>query len=359
MRKLDHSNICKLYEMFEDDQIVYVVLELCGRALFDRLEEDIVLEEAEAARFVGNLASALAHIHSKNIVYRDLKPENLLLSVEDNESPTVKLVNFGQAASCGPSELLQDPVGTLHYCAPEVLRSKYSQQADIWSLGVVTFLMIYAAYPFDGEHSKDVVQAILSPHAKPDWGDSAYALSSNAKDFLKKVLEKIPKKRLTAEQALEHSWLGRHGGSMVESDPVARVSSLDQRSLEQRLSKTGQLPKSTSYSSTADRKSGVSISSGTGPPIRVPSKNSTQSGLAGAPKAYTSQRPSILVTPGLIQESLNLSSLAQVHEYMKSNSIRSSMSSIASSDEEEDQVHVVALSTTESKRQSSVEFVQS
>jgi len=207
MRKFEHENVCRLFETFEDESIYYLVIELCmGGPLFDHLEADIVVEEDQAARLVNDMVSAVTHIHAKDIIHRDLKPENFLLSECSLESK-VKLINFQTAESCTKEETLTKPCGTLHYVAPEVLRGRYGRAADMWSLGIVTFLMVYAAYPFDGSSTSGIMKAILT--GNPDWTDSCYALSNVAMDFLKQVLTKNPKVRLTAAEALEHNWLTR------------------------------------------------------------------------------------------------------------------------------------------------------
>mmetsp|Transcript_39420 Transcript_39420/g.125307 ORF Transcript_39420/g.125307 Transcript_39420/m.125307 type:complete len:378 (-) Transcript_39420:129-1262(-) len=201
MRRVEHDNICRLYEMLEDDLIVYFVLELLsGGTLFDRLESDIVLEEAVALRISRQMVSAVLHMHERSIVHRDLKPENWLFT-DFSDKNKIKLINFGLAETCAT---FTQPCGTLHYVAPEVLRGSYGQPADIWTLGVVTFLMLYAAYPFDGESCQTVLQSILG--SEPDWADSCYALSADVMDFLKKTLLKDPDSRLTANQALQHGW---------------------------------------------------------------------------------------------------------------------------------------------------------
>jgi len=212
MRKLQHENVCRLYETFEDEDIIYFVLELCaGGKLLERLESDIVLEEVEAARVGREIASAVAYFHAREIVHRDLKPENWLLS-DFSDHPRLKLVNFGLAEVCSLTDLLEQPCGTLHYVAPEVLRGRYGHASDMWTLGVVMFLVLYASYPFDGESCTTVMSSILG--SEPDWANSCYVLSEDAKNFLKLVLAKDPAQRLSASEALQHPWLTRTDSSL-------------------------------------------------------------------------------------------------------------------------------------------------
>jgi len=153
---------------------------------------------------VQEIAKAMAHVHQHDIIHRDLKPENILLS-QSTTKGTVKLIDFGTAMWCGPNDVLSDPCGTLHYVAPEVLRGNYGRPADMWALGVVAFLMIYGAYPFDGNSTTEVIKSILGD--QPNWADSCYAVSIEVKDFLHVLLEKEPKKRLTAVEAAKHTWI--------------------------------------------------------------------------------------------------------------------------------------------------------
>lgn len=173
--------------------------------LFDRLEADIVLEEEEAARIAGEMVSAAAYIHDRHVVHRDMKPENWLITESSSGQGHVKLVNFGTARRCKSWDFLTEPCGTLHYVAPEVLRGSYSHPIDMWTLGVVIFLTIYATYPFDGESCSEVIKSILGQD--PDWSDSCYALSPVALDFLKQALTKDPANRITPSLALNHAWI--------------------------------------------------------------------------------------------------------------------------------------------------------
>lgn len=245
MRKLRHENVCKLFETFEDEEVYYFILELCqGGKLFERLEIDIVLEEAEAARIGQAMTSAVAHLHQKGIIHRDLKPENWLLS-DMSPGASVKLVNFGLAETCSPDDdTLCQPCGTLHYVAPEVLRGKYGQSADMWTLGVVIFLMIYAAYPFDGECCTTVMRSILG--SEPDWTDSCYALSVEAKTCLKQMLCKDPEKRITAAEAMRHEWFrsacmssASGGGEVNRSQSLRKRTSQNSQVTS---SETGEVP---------------------------------------------------------------------------------------------------------------------
>lgn len=237
LRKLNHPNICKFLEMFEDQLIFYFVLEMCeGGTLFERLETDIVLEENDGACIARQMFSAVGHLHDINILHRDLRPENWLFATYSQESP-VKLINFGLAEVCDKTTSLSQPCGTLHYVAPEVLRGQYGRPSDAWTLGVLVFLMLYGSYPFDGDSVSLVLRAILS--AEPDWSDSCYALSNDVKDLLKHLLFKDPEERFTLAAANNHSWVRKHAPRQSE---VKRPSQTGRPSQRATKSVTGPAP---------------------------------------------------------------------------------------------------------------------
>lgn len=224
MKIMNHPSVCKFHESFADELIVYYVMECCnGEKLFHKLEEDIVLEEAAAMKMCKQMVDAVAHVHSKGVAHLDLKPENWVIGGY-LEAPTVKLLNFGLAEWCkgGAQNPLTQACGTLHYVAPEVLRGAYGLPADLWTLGVVMFLMMYGAYPFDGDSCQAVMRAILIN--EPDYSDSRYVLSNDAKDILKRLLVKESKPRLTAQGAQEHGWFQEKTDVMSPLGGSPRIS---------------------------------------------------------------------------------------------------------------------------------------
>jgi myosin-light-chain kinase len=214
MSSLDHEHLCKFHEWFEDEYIVYYVLDMCdGESLFEKLENDIVLQESHAAKVAHQMMSAVAYLHTNDIIHRDLKPENWILLNDDSapksstvgENVVIRLTNFAFAEWYNhESTALTVPCGTLHYVAPEVLRGAYGKQADIWTLGVVIFLVLYGSYPFDGDSCAGVMKAILA--MEPDWSDSCCVVSNEARLFLQELLKKVPEDRLTATAAVQASW---------------------------------------------------------------------------------------------------------------------------------------------------------
>jgi calcium-dependent protein kinase len=156
---LDHPNIIKIYETFEDEKYFHLVMELCtGGDLLERILERGFYSEPEAAEIMRKLLLAVNHMHNSYISHRDLKPENVLYAMDE-----VKLGDFGISNKFGDSDELQmsSVVGTPHYVAPEVLSGRYGKECDLWSLGVILYVMLSGKMPFDGEDVKDVLELIM------------------------------------------------------------------------------------------------------------------------------------------------------------------------------------------------------
>jgi calcium-dependent protein kinase len=152
---LDHPNIVKYYETYEDVKYIYLVMELClGGELMEKLSErQSPFSESEAANIIEKLIRAIIHCNSANITHRDIKPENIMF---DNDGE-VKLIDFGLAKQTNKkNQKMHTVAGTPYFIAPEVLNGEYGKECDVWSYGVVLYLMLSAAYPFDGNNRAEV-----------------------------------------------------------------------------------------------------------------------------------------------------------------------------------------------------------
>mmetsp|Transcript_16118 Transcript_16118/g.13654 ORF Transcript_16118/g.13654 Transcript_16118/m.13654 type:complete len:156 (-) Transcript_16118:463-930(-) len=151
MKKLDHPNIIKLYEIYEDARYIYLVLELCsGGELFDRITNKGSFAEAEAIEAFQQIMHAINYCHSFNITHRDLKPENFLYLNDDDESP-IKVIDFGLSKRGNTTQdVMTTRAGTPYYISPEVLQGKYDQSCDIWSAGVIMYILLCGYPPFYG-----------------------------------------------------------------------------------------------------------------------------------------------------------------------------------------------------------------
>ena len=207
--KLDHPNIIKLYEIYENDNYIYLVMELCtGGELFDRIiqktEQGKQFTEKEVANIFQQMMSAINYCHSNKIVHRDLKPENLLLATQDENSP-IKVIDFGMSRIFNNKQAMFDKVGTAYYISPEVLDGFYDEKCDIWSAGVILYILLCGYPPFNGNDDDEIFESIkkrkfVFPEA--EWAN----ISKEAKDLINKMLSE-PLTRLTAEQVLVHPWL--------------------------------------------------------------------------------------------------------------------------------------------------------
>ena len=208
--KTDHPNIIKLYEVFEDDRFIYLIMEKCnGGELFDRIiihiQSNKMYTEKDAAKIFQQLISAIVYCHDNGIVHRDLKPENLLYINEGDEiNNPIKVIDFGLSRNFDPKSKMNTKVGTAYYVAPEVLEGNYTEKCDVWSAGVILYILLSGEPPFNGANDREIYKAISKmiyqfPYNK--WKK----ISKNAIDLIEKCL--VPEdKRISAKEVLEHPW---------------------------------------------------------------------------------------------------------------------------------------------------------
>ena len=207
--KLDHPNIIKLYEVYENDEYFHLIMELCsGGELFDRIISSIEngkpFTEEQVANIFRQMMSAINYCHKNNIVHRDLKPENLLCLDESPNSP-IKVIDFGMSKICDPNDIMFERVGTAYYIAPEVLEGMYDEKCDIWSAGVILYILL-CGYPcFNGETDDQIYKQIKKKKfdfPSPEWD----IISDKAKNLIKKMLTDSTE-RISAEEVLKAPWL--------------------------------------------------------------------------------------------------------------------------------------------------------
>ena len=205
LKKLDHPNILKLYEVFEDDKRYYLVTEECkGGELFDQIAEKAQFSEKEAATIIQQILQALAYCHDLGIVHRDLKPENALIDKEMNN--TLKIIDFGTAIKFDKEkELLKTPHGTSYYIAPEVIAKSYNEKCDVWSIGVMLYILLSGLPPFNGREDEEIMENVKIGKYSLS-GVRWDAISSEAKALIEKMLTFDYKDRISARDALADSW---------------------------------------------------------------------------------------------------------------------------------------------------------
>ena len=204
-----HPNIIKLYDVFENENYIYIIMENCsGGDLLSYFEyHEYELPEPKVCEIIHKLSMAVYYLHSYGIVHRDLKPENILMT-DLSATADIRLLDFGLSKIVGNDEKCTEPYGTLSFVAPEVLQGKpYDKSVDLWSIGIITFLLLCGYLPFDDKHSEREIarQTIQDPVPYDDkiWSK----ISPEAKTFVDGLLQKKPEKRYTIKEVLEHPWI--------------------------------------------------------------------------------------------------------------------------------------------------------
>jgi len=228
MRACDHPQIIKLFEVYEADKHVHLVMEvLDGGELFNRIRSKGTYTEVDAIKVMRNILASLAYLEEKGIVHRDLKPENLILASNEDDY-NVKIADFGLAAFIAPGEKLDLPCGSPGYVAYELLQDPspgYDCKADIFSVGVILYILLSGRPAFHGTDYKQIL-------AKNKQGDPPYPkrfwdkISENGQDLVKKMLEKDQDLRLSAKQCLQHSWFDEEESSKVGDNVIDNFEEL-------------------------------------------------------------------------------------------------------------------------------------
>ena len=213
-----HPNIIQLYDVFENINYFYIIMEYCsGGDLFSYLEKrNFRLPENQACKFMHKMCAAIYYIHQYGIAHRDLKPENVLMTSND-ENADLRILDFGLSKIIGPNEKTREPYGTLSYVAPEVLLDiPYGKEVDLWSLGVIAYLMLSGSLPFDDRESEEEIARKTVSEDPPYKGSIWKKISDEAKDFIKKLLVKNPEKRMNVKEALQHEWFRKFEGQVIQ-----------------------------------------------------------------------------------------------------------------------------------------------
>jgi calcium-dependent protein kinase len=232
---MDHPHVARLTDVYESEDVLSLVMECMeGGELFHRVTEKRRFSEKDAAEAAHQMLLAVNYIHTHNIVHRDIKLENFLY--ETKEGSHLKLIDFGFSKIWEPNTKMALSCGTLAYVAPEVLDKSYTNKCDLWSLGVVIFILLVGYMPFAGSESHQVqmIKAGKCTFRKESWAK----VSKEASEFVSKLLEKNPTKRLSAEQALQEDWIKRRthipDPEQVDQDTMKALTDFAQASLFRR-----------------------------------------------------------------------------------------------------------------------------
>eukprot|EP01035_Chromulina_nebulosa_P018278 gene18278-23955_t len=233
LRSLRHPHIIHLEDIFADDRNLYLIMELSrGGDLFDRLIAKKRYSESESKQVIHKILDALVYLHDNKVAHRDIKPENILLQSLDSDID-IKLTDFGLAKVADNKNALKSFCGTPQYLSPEVLQRKfsvagrgtYSFEADMWSIGILTFVLLSGSYPFNDETLYDQIEKASFDYNNVLWLD----ISNNAKDFINRLIVINPSNRLTAKQALNHIWFTNLSTDVSNSLTINNIDSTNRR----------------------------------------------------------------------------------------------------------------------------------
>ena len=212
LKNLDHPNIIKVYEFYSSEKYVYIINELCtGGELFDKIVDVKHFSESAACNIMRQLLSAVAYCHENGVIHRDLKPENILIESseeKDKEFFQIKVIDFGTCEILKKKKLTEQ-IGTSFYIAPEVLKNGYNEKCDLWSCGVILYILLCGSPPFYGKNEKEIFRKILDGNftfRHKIWNK----ISTEAKNLVLKLLQVNPAKRLSAQEALEDVWFKKN-----------------------------------------------------------------------------------------------------------------------------------------------------
>jgi len=242
LKKIEHPSIIKIYEYYTDDVNFYIITEYIGGGeLYDAIVKCKKFNEQKAAFIIKQILSALNYLHSYDIVHRDIKPENMLVEKnqkknnnknnknteirilngekiidinnkkeenknDDDEFLKIKIIDFGTSNYIKDNKNLTLKVGSPYYIAPEVLKKNYNKKCDIWSAGIILYVMLLGKLPFHGKNTEELLNNISKGVYKKS-GTEWDSISSNAKDLIINMLEYNPEKRFTAQKCLDHPFI--------------------------------------------------------------------------------------------------------------------------------------------------------
>mmetsp|Transcript_46180 Transcript_46180/g.53468 ORF Transcript_46180/g.53468 Transcript_46180/m.53468 type:complete len:511 (+) Transcript_46180:33-1565(+) len=206
LKRLDHPNVMKIYEYYVDDNHIFIIGEIYnGGELLEKIVESKQFTEKKAADIMRQILLGVNYCHQNKIVHRDLKPQNILFDTK-GEDAALKIVDFGVSANIEPNMQFNRATGTPLFMAPEVLNKNYNEKCDLWSCGVILYILLSGELPFKGK-TKDAILKKIQLGQYTTEGPIWEKISAEGKSFLKKLMMFDPKARYSAEKALQDPWI--------------------------------------------------------------------------------------------------------------------------------------------------------
>ena len=209
LKHIDHPNVVKIFEFYNSEDAYYLITEYCGGGeLFKVIREKKKLTEIQCAYVMYQVLSAIKYCHKLKIMHRDLKPENILIYKHDekNDYYDVKICDFGTSQIFKKGQWQNQPCGSVYYVAPEVINKKYNSKCDLWSVGVIMFMLLSNKAPFGGKKDSDILRNVISGKYNLGFLKNCTEITI---DLIGKLLEKDYKKRISAEEAMNHEFFTR------------------------------------------------------------------------------------------------------------------------------------------------------
>ena len=216
LMKMDHPNIVKIFEFYNSPDHYYLITEYCeGGRLFDLINKNKAFTEIQASYIMHQIFSVVNYCHKMKIIHRDLKPENILVNKNENGFVKIKICDFGTSLCFKRGEIQDKIVGSIYYIAPEVLKKKYNSKCDLWSCGVIMYILLTACPPFSGRSNDIIVKKIIiGEYDKTKLNKRCKACI----DLIDKLLEKDISKRIRADAALKHKWFEIYKSKEIRVD---------------------------------------------------------------------------------------------------------------------------------------------
>ena len=218
-----HPNIMKIFELMEDDIYYYIVSEILdGGELYERIVKMKKFDEKDACQIIKQVLLAINYMHNQNIMHRDLKPENILLVSKEEGNLDVKITDFGFACHFKKGQTIDDTLGSPLYMAPEICEEQdYNEKVDIWSIGVIAYILLCGKPPFKGKSKQQIFTEIVHKELDFDAEPTFAGVTEEARDFITQCLDKNYNMRASADKLLHHQWL-----SKVLGDPNVKIENL-------------------------------------------------------------------------------------------------------------------------------------